>query len=564
VWQEVRSPHFTAYAQSGSIDLTRLVADVERFRQVLDRTTGLELETSRPVLLFVFATTGSYMDYAPRGGKATVGYYGRGRDTDYLLIHGGYLETALPIVYHEYVHLVLNTTFRSVPLWLNEGLAEFYSTYRFAGGNAATGRPVPRHLQWLANHPAIPLATLFAVTHESPEYNENEKAGAFYAQSWALVHMLFRGPPGLRSKSGAFLAAVLSGEPVESAVRTELGMELPDLERMLREYWKETEFTFTVTSFDDLPPVETRSASRVERVALLGVLGDLLFDGHQGKSPEAEEHYGAALSIDPANGRALAGLAALRAEEGKHAEAKALYEQAVERAPGDPTVLARAGLHRLEAVLEAAEGGVPDEELVPEIQRARALLERSLAISSPNAVAQQAAGITYLLAEGDLSDGARHLEAVSAIEPGRGDVLRDLVVLYARMGDRVRAKAAFDRLLRVGTAEEIADAREAAPDLDLVSVDAAVEERDYARALELLRGIRTDDPALSKETRERIALVEARVARDRDRAGYDAALPLYEAGKWAEARKALEALLRTCTTEDICKAARRELADLPK
>jgi hypothetical protein len=35
--------------------------------------------------------------------------------------------------------------------------------------------------------------TLFAVDRESPYYNELDKMSIFYAQSWALTHMLMLG-----------------------------------------------------------------------------------------------------------------------------------------------------------------------------------------------------------------------------------------------------------------------------------------------------------------------------------------------------------------------------------
>ena len=36
----------------------------------------------------------------------------------------------------------------------------------------------------------LTLEQLLTVTHDSPLYNEGERRSLFYAQSWALVHML--------------------------------------------------------------------------------------------------------------------------------------------------------------------------------------------------------------------------------------------------------------------------------------------------------------------------------------------------------------------------------------
>jgi len=36
----------------------------------------------------------------------------------------------------------------------------------------------------------VPLSELFDVTHRSPQYNEREHRGVFYAESWAPAHYL--------------------------------------------------------------------------------------------------------------------------------------------------------------------------------------------------------------------------------------------------------------------------------------------------------------------------------------------------------------------------------------
>ena len=33
------------------------------------------------------------------------------------------------VIFHEYTHLLVNNTFESAPVWFNEGLAEYYSTF---------------------------------------------------------------------------------------------------------------------------------------------------------------------------------------------------------------------------------------------------------------------------------------------------------------------------------------------------------------------------------------------------------------------------------------------------
>jgi len=36
----------------------------------------------------------------------------------------------------------------------------------------------------------MPFQALVSVAHDSPEYNEKNRAGLFYAQSWLTAHMM--------------------------------------------------------------------------------------------------------------------------------------------------------------------------------------------------------------------------------------------------------------------------------------------------------------------------------------------------------------------------------------
>ena len=53
------------------------------------------------------------------------------------------------MVFHEYAHLVISNVMRNVPVWLGEGLAEFYSTYEIGDGGreAVIGRAIVHHLR---------------------------------------------------------------------------------------------------------------------------------------------------------------------------------------------------------------------------------------------------------------------------------------------------------------------------------------------------------------------------------------------------------------------------------
>ena len=104
-------------------------------------------------------------------------------------------EHSLRTIFHEYVHVVIDNLSQAMPVWLNEGLAEYYSTFQVdeGGRRAVVGRLIPSHLQLLNERRHLSIAELLAVETSSASYNEGERQTLFYAQSWALVHMLVSG-----------------------------------------------------------------------------------------------------------------------------------------------------------------------------------------------------------------------------------------------------------------------------------------------------------------------------------------------------------------------------------
>jgi Tfp pilus assembly protein PilF len=81
----------------------------------------------------------------------------------------------------------------------------------------------------------VPLTTILSADQNSPFYNEKDKAGSLYNESWALMHMLFLSgeyrPGFLR-----FMAAIEVGTPSEEALTRTYGKPLAAIEKDLQKY----------------------------------------------------------------------------------------------------------------------------------------------------------------------------------------------------------------------------------------------------------------------------------------------------------------------------------------
>jgi hypothetical protein len=131
---------------------------------------------------------------------------------------------------HEATHALLNVALGDLPLWLDEGLAEY-----FEGPSGHDGLN-PEHLARLPDdrkagwHPdLVRLETLTTVREMTPRD---------YRESWAWVHYLLNGPPSGKQALLAFLAAPTSttaprlSDHVAAADKNASGLMLTHLERL--------------------------------------------------------------------------------------------------------------------------------------------------------------------------------------------------------------------------------------------------------------------------------------------------------------------------------------------
>jgi hypothetical protein len=103
------------------------------------------------------------------------------------------------VVYHEYTHAIMNLNFRGLPVWLGEGLAEYFANSAIHDKEVEIGKISPYHLQVLQSTRLIPVDALMQAGADSPYYNEQNRATVFYAESWAIVHYLLT-DPGARKR----------------------------------------------------------------------------------------------------------------------------------------------------------------------------------------------------------------------------------------------------------------------------------------------------------------------------------------------------------------------------
>lgn len=230
-WTRTASAHFEIYTTGSAARAQDALVYFEQVRDFFDRFLSLPQTSRLPTRVVLFSNAAEFEPY--RVSPTATAYYQPGRERDYIVL-SDFNGDSDPVIVHEYTHLALERSGATYPAWLSEGLAEFFSTLAPARGKVLLGRAPIGRVAALSQHAMLPLERLLAVTHDSPEYLADH-SGVFYAESWALTHMLIAGERH-QPRVDRFLSLVARGTPATDALTSVFDTTIAELERELRRY----------------------------------------------------------------------------------------------------------------------------------------------------------------------------------------------------------------------------------------------------------------------------------------------------------------------------------------
>jgi tetratricopeptide (TPR) repeat protein len=443
-WISVRSKNFLLVGNTSEKDIRKVATRLEQFRDVFTRLfPGARFETPIPTTVIVFKSMSSYK---PFNSGNNAGYFQKGEDVNYVTLTTELgAQNPYSVIYHEYVHLLVDNTSGNVPAWFNEGLAEYYSSFDIEEDQKAhLGVLIPYHLETLRQEKLLPLRTLFAVDHYSPYYNESGKRGVFYAESWALAHYLILGNNGQRlPQLGKFLQLIGANTAIDEAFKQAFQMDVESLEKELRKYIEGHTFKMQIATFEHKLEFDSdMKAAPLTEAEAQGYLGDLLL--HINKLNDAEVRLQQALTLDPKVTMAQASLGILRARQGQFAEAKKNLQEAVK---GDSNnylahyyyayALSREGMDTNNFVRSYP----PDTT-----STMRAELKKAIDLSPAFPESYSLLAFVNMVSGDQLDESINLLKHALALSPGRQDLDLMLAQIYMRQEKFDLARRALDPL----------------------------------------------------------------------------------------------------------------------
>jgi tetratricopeptide (TPR) repeat protein len=322
-WVKLTTPNFELYTSAGEKKGREAILYFEQVRSFFLQGSVSKRVSEFPVRIVAFRGEKQYHPY--RLNEFAFAYYTRGRNRDYIVMQD-IVSEHYPAAIHEYTHLILEHTGQTPPPWLNEGLAELYSTLKPVGKKAAVGDIIPGRAQTLLSSKWIGLDALTSADHQSPLYNERDRAGMFYAESWVLTHMLFFAP-NYRPNFPKFIVAASSGKSADEACQSAFGKHLWEVEADLRQYIKGERFYRAMFDIKLEKSAEDPDVSEASAFESGMVLADLL--ALTSKTQQALSAYQELAKSNPEQPEVEESLGYLAWQSGDHEAARGHFERAL-------------------------------------------------------------------------------------------------------------------------------------------------------------------------------------------------------------------------------------------
>ena len=353
-WLRLQSANFELLSNAGERNARNAIRHFEMVRGFFVASSPAN-RTGLPIRVIAFSNEKEYREF--RIASFAIAHY-QATPTRDLIVMGRLSEDVYPVAIHEYVHLLIRHTGLKPPVWLNEGLAEFYATLKPYGTGAMVGDLHHGRLQQMRNGKWAPLEAILSADRESPYYNEKSKASALYNESWALVHMLSRGK-SYANRFSEFLSEVSRSEDSATALLKVYGKTPAQLDKELRDYVNSTTFQAAVLDIKLQKSAEQPLIEPAPRFDVAMMLADLKAgagakeeavksyqdiardfpdrpEPHEslayhylrsGKRPSAVEEFGKAYAANCRNPRSLLDYAHLLRESGASDKAPGVLER---------------------------------------------------------------------------------------------------------------------------------------------------------------------------------------------------------------------------------------------
>jgi len=301
-WNTIQAPHCLIVSQLSEKETREWATQFEQFTAAVRGVLTIEERFLPPLTVVLFADSGKFAPYCPRnadGKKRDIAGFFTTQETWSVigLADAFSSEETRHVVLHEATHWLVSATATKLPLWLNEGFAEVFSSFEARKDHGLLGQPIDYHVAALTRETWVPILELLLTAPSSPLYTDNNRNRIFYAESWLFVHqLLFKDRAAGYASLNRFFDARLHGADQLAAFQSAFVKDTTAADAELKRYFSRGGFGLTKLPFPPEAKVTSPFAPAPPQTVEIA-LARLAIGA--GDIELARTHIDKALAIDP-------------------------------------------------------------------------------------------------------------------------------------------------------------------------------------------------------------------------------------------------------------------------
>lgn len=559
-WLKVSAPEFTVITTLGEKDAVAWTNEFAQFVGTLQGFIRVNPKYLPRLTLVVFARERDFQRFQPLrdNGTAmeTAGFFSR-RPSWAVAGMGGLRmnDETRTTIFHEGTHWFTSAFELPNPVWLEEGLAEVFSTFAVEGKKLTWGRAIDSHVLALRALEPMPLEQLLFLPREylHGEGDASELVtGIAYAQSWAFVHYLIFGQRDVpKSALMDYVKGLRAAEHhPDEAFKRAFGGTYAEIHKKLRTYLHNGQYFMQSQPLLALPAFKAEPASGLE---VEEALARLRMAG--GRHAEAKDGIARAIAMAPDNPRVYELQGEHAQEMNDEAAALAAYRTAIQKGSTDfkPYYEVASRAHE--------EGGITPE-------KARGIAngyEKAINLNPRFRHSYSGLGAIVGVTPAGNTEDVKFLELGQRLYPEDGMIKLGIATIAKREGNTERAQTLLKEVLAsTGQEPQVVeyarrlDGEWTGKDIN-EQVDALAKDKKYAEAIALIdkqfeQGVDLQTGSKLKHFRAQMVIAEA----------MDKARTAVDERRYDDAKAILRAVLEKNLPPLMTGSVSRYLADLER
>jgi hypothetical protein len=270
VWREFRSDHFVVSTDADVKEVQESLVEFETtYRALMAVLFHEEGDAREPMCVVLFAHSADLHRFIPTEASAA---FSRAQPGDpgsrpTMLVETSLSDDGRRLFVHEMTHAFVERWLGLVPLWLDEGLAQYFETMRIERGRIVLGEPAGNYGLVATQLPGL---TALITADRAAFYAGHEasveglyRQGSYYAASWFLVRMLMQDGGDYHRRFYRYLDALTQRVPPQAAwARSFDGATYRRLAHDYLEYFR-SEFETGAVAVDVTAPTNVVWAQRI-------------------------------------------------------------------------------------------------------------------------------------------------------------------------------------------------------------------------------------------------------------------------------------------------------------